>query len=231
MLPENRAFLIRGDDGQDYGPVDLRELREWVQENRAGLGTIVCLDELGATWHPWQTYPELVALVAEVQGTASMPPPPPPPPGTVGTALWRRILAWVTDVMLMSILFIPIMSIVKLFLPMDVIIQTMMSPTLLQDATPQTLHDVTMFELIANACLVFYLAGFYALHGRTPAMTILGMRVVDQVGQRPTLSKSILRALTLVLSVNLLFPLVYVFFNPQRRAFHDFIAGTYVVNA
>jgi uncharacterized RDD family membrane protein YckC len=36
----------------------------------------------------------------------------------------------------------------------------------------------------------------------------------------------------LIVSIGLLFiPFVYVFLNPQRRAFHDFIAETCVVEA
>jgi uncharacterized RDD family membrane protein YckC len=44
--------------------------------------------------------------------------------------------------------------------------------------------------------------------------------------------KSFLRALVLIFSMSLFFiPFAYAFFNPQRRALHDFIAGTYVVEA
>ena len=64
--PPPPAFIVRGDDGEEYGPVDLAELREWVRENRAGLGTVVRPDRPDASWQPWQNYPELVALLAAV---------------------------------------------------------------------------------------------------------------------------------------------------------------------
>ena len=73
MLPENRLFWIRGDDDKEYGPVNLEELREWVRENRAGLGTFVRTDQPDAPWQHWQQYPELVALLAEVQAAAKTP--------------------------------------------------------------------------------------------------------------------------------------------------------------
>ena len=96
----------------------------------------------------------------------------------------------------------------------------------------ETFHQVIAFEIVANACLVLYLAGFHAAHGQTPAKAVLRLRVVDQNGQKPTLLKSLLRAVMLIFSINLFFfPLTYAFFNPQRRTFHDFVAGTYVVEA
>ena len=73
MLPENPTFFVRGEDGVEYGPVDLAELREWVAENRAGIGTEVKRDEPGSIWEPWQNFPELVALLAEVNVTEGEP--------------------------------------------------------------------------------------------------------------------------------------------------------------
>ena len=99
MLPEKHSFWIRGEDGQEYGPVDLDELRDWVQENRAGLGTEVRLDEPGAPWNPWQNYPELVALLAEVHVTS----PVPGQPGLVIARLGRRMAAFALDLVLISI--------------------------------------------------------------------------------------------------------------------------------
>src|SRR5258708_23712119 len=96
MLPENKSFMVRGDDGLEYGPVDLDELREWVRENRAGLGTDVRLDETGTSWHPWQSYPELVALLAEARATA----PVPGMPGLVIAPMGRRIVAFALDLFL-----------------------------------------------------------------------------------------------------------------------------------
>jgi uncharacterized RDD family membrane protein YckC len=229
MLPENRAFFIRGDDGQEYGPVERDELREWVQENRAGLGTAVRRDEPGSAWNPWQNYPELVALLAEVQGTGSV---LVGPPGMVIAPIWRRVVAWFMDLILLSFLFFPIKGVLDHFLPTDAILQAAMSASALQTMSPELLHQVLAFELITNACLILYLTGFHAAHGKTPAKAILRIRVVDQNGQKPTLLKALIRAVGLICSINLFFiPLMYAFFNPQKRTAHDFIAGTYVVNA
>ena len=108
MSLEKREFLIRGEDGKEYGPAGLEELREWVRENRAGMGSFVRLDESGAIWEPWQHYPELVALAAEAQATG-------PTPGAAGLTiapLTRRVLAGVADVILSYILALPIIVVV-----------------------------------------------------------------------------------------------------------------------
>jgi uncharacterized RDD family membrane protein YckC len=228
MLPENPSFFIRGDDGQEYGPVELGELRGWVQENRAGLGTEVRRDEFGATWHPWQNYPELVALLAEIYVTH----PVTRPPGVVIAPIRRRVVALMADLMLLWILFVPIVSVLELFLPMDAIAQAAMNPSALQHLPPETLHQILAFQMLSNGVLALYLTGFLAAHGQTPGKAIMRLRVVGENGQKPPLVNAFLRSVVLIFSIHLLFlPLIYAFFNPQRRALHDFIAGTYVVEA
>lgn len=229
MSLEYRAFVIRGDDGQEYGPVDREELRDWVRENRAGLGTVVRLDEPGAAWRPWQDYPELVALLAEVHVTT----PIPGQPGLLIAPLGRRVLAFMVDITLGRILASPIIYVIMfLHVPdwQEQIFQTLRHP---QNALPQPfLFYMIICSLISDAVLAFYMAGFHAAHGRTPGKSILRLKVVDQNGRKPAFVKSFLRALALIFSLNFYgIPLAYAFFNPQRRTFHDFVAGTYVVKA
>lgn len=239
MLPENRSFLIRGDDGLEYGPVDLDELRDWVQENRAGLGTEVRRDEPDAPWHPWQNYPELVALLAEVHVTS----PVPGQPGLVIAPMGRRVLAFALDLVLISIpILIIFYTTVLIFFP-DWIVRDVVSvnqfvldaeagnqhPYNPPDPPP---HALAIAELMRVCILALYFTGFHAAHGRTPGKSIMRLRVVGQTGQKPPVVKSFLRALVLIVSMSLLFiPFAYVFLNPQRRAFHDLVAETYVVEA
>ena len=220
MLPENRAFWVRGDDGHEYGPVDLEELREWVRENRAGLGTVVRSDEPGAPWQPWQHYPELVALLAEVQVTS----PVPGQPGLVIAPVWRRLVAWMMDIMLLSILLDHV-------IPMNDIMQATTNPATLQSLPTPVLYQIAAFVIIENACVVLYFTIWHAGFGRTPAKALLQIRVVDPNGRKPTVTKAFLRALALIFSMNLLFPFIYTFLNPQRRTLHDLAADTCVVVA
>ncbi len=231
MLPENRAFFIRGDDGEDYGPVGLQELREWVQENRAGLGSSVRADEPGSTWQPWQEHPELVALLAEARVTS----PVPGLPGLVIAPLGRRVLALLLDLVFNMILVVPIIAVTLLVCVPDWFIQFTVASALEQTPLPSPpLNFKIAVDTISNLMLVLYFTGFLAAHGQTPAKSLLHLRVVDQNGQKPGLLKSFIRGLGLVISLFFPFGLIsfgYACFNPQRRAFHDLIAGTYVVNA
>jgi uncharacterized RDD family membrane protein YckC len=226
MLPENRSFMVRGEDGQEYGPVDLEELREWVQENRAGLGTDVRLDEPGAIWQSWQTYPELIALLAEAAATGS------PPPAIAVAPIRRRIVALMADLLCLWLLFIPIVSVMELFLPLDALSQVSMNPAALQALPEATLNQILGFQLTCDGIVVLYLTGFVTAHGQTPGKGMMRLRVVMENGQKPTLLCAFVRSVVWIISTGFLFiPFATAFFNPQRRALHDYLAGTYVVEA
>jgi uncharacterized RDD family membrane protein YckC len=235
MEPENRSFLIRGEDGLEYGPVDLDELRDWVEENRAGLGTDVRLDEPGASWHPWQTYPELVALLAEVNVTS----PALGVPGMTIAPMGRRVAAFALDLILIILLYLPTVVVVTVIYMPDLCARYIQYIQYVQDSpqlpiTPLEipLSQQLIFNMIFNLILTLYVTGFLVAHGQTPAKALLRLRVVDQFGEKPSPVRAFLRALVLIFSMNLLFiPLTYAFFNPQRRTLHDFVAGTYVVEA
>jgi uncharacterized RDD family membrane protein YckC len=229
MLPENRSFFIRGDDGEEYGPVDLAELRDWVRENRAGIGTEVRRDQPDGTWNSWQTYPELIALLAEVAVTTAV-------PGAPGLALapfGRRVLAFGLDMILISVpLMIICLTLALAFAP-DLYVQAFMQSSEHPFQPMELPDDANLIaDLIYDTLLALYFAGFLAAHGQTPGKAVFRLRVVDQAGQKPGVGKCLVRALILVLSTGFLFiPIAYAFFNPQRRALHDYIAGTYVVEA
>jgi uncharacterized RDD family membrane protein YckC len=230
MLPENPTFLVRGDDGVEYGPVDLTELREWVAENRAGIGTEVKRFEPGAAWHPWQDFPELVALLAEVHATGDG-------SAVVGLIIapaWRRVLAFMLDLFLASLLSTPLVYLVEAYSGISNIelhyLLAIMQPD--APAPPDIFFYGNLCNIISLLTLVLYYAGFIAAHGRTPAKSIFRLRVVTLDGEKPYFVKSLVRAIVLALSANMLFlPMIPALFNPQRRTLHDLIAGTYVVEA
>ena len=228
MLSEERVFMIRGDDGEEYGPVEMKELREWVQENRAGLGTTVRLDEPNARWHPWQYYPELVALLAEVHASSLI-----PGLSAVTVApMGRRVLAFITDMILATFLYTPIFRVLtQVYMP-DWDEQVLALLNHFQAPSPQFAHEIFISNTLFDSILLLYMLGFHAAHGRTPGKSIMRLKVVDEAGQKPGFVKSLFRALIMIISLSFYgLPLAYAFFNPQRRTLHDFLAGTYVVEA
>ena len=229
----NDTYLVRGEDGAEYGPVALPELREWVGENRVGLGTEVRLDMPDGVWRPWQFYPELVALLAEVRVTGL-------PAGVpVLAPMGRRAAAFLLDLIMSFILVIVLWLMIYWLLPADLILRMFLyTHAVLQGLTPPAQPTLPRwFEIWANVIFlgvpILYYAGFHAAHGRTPAKSICRLKVTDAQGRRPTLAKALVRALIFVVCVYFFYgiPLLYAFFHPQRRGLHDLAAGTYVVEA
>ncbi len=75
-----------------------------------------------------------------------------------------------------------------------------------------------------------YLPWFWARGGQTPAMSFLGMRVarsdtLGDIGFRV----AIVRFVALVVSVVSVVGILWTFFDPRRRGWHDIVAGTVVI--
>ncbi len=85
--------------------------------------------------------------------------------------------------------------------------------------------------LILSAILFFlYFFVFHLARGQTPGKQLLRLRVIDAYGGRPGFWRTLLRTFGYVLSA-LLFSLgfLWIGFDRERRALHDWLAGTYVV--
>jgi uncharacterized RDD family membrane protein YckC len=189
----------------------------------------------------WQTYPELVVLLAEAH--AAGPAPAPGQASLVIAPLGRRMIAFALDLVLISIpTLIICYTMVLIFFPDWVVRDVVSFNQFMLDVESGNqrpfnppdppLHAGVIAELIRDFMLALYFTGFLAAHGQTPAKALFRLRVVDQSGQKPNLLKSFLRALTLIVSMSLFFiPFIYVFLNPQRRALHDLVADTCVVDA
>ncbi len=83
------------------------------------------------------------------------------------------------------------------------------------------------------ALVLAYFVLFTGLRGQTPGKMLLGIRVVDERGALPGLRRAIMREIigklisSTILYIGFLAPL----WDRQRQAWHDKIAGTYVVPA
>ena len=92
-------------------------------------------------------------------------------------------------------------------------------------------YDTTPFALLALAVWQFtYFAYCWTLSGKTPAMALLGLRVVRGDGRDLGRRSAAVRTLALPLGA-LLFGLGYIgiIFGRRRRALHDVIADSAVV--
>jgi uncharacterized RDD family membrane protein YckC len=238
--PPPAAFIVRGDDGEEYGPADLAELREWVHENRAGLGTVVRPDQPGGAWQPWQNYPELVALLAEAQAGGATP----APAAMIVAPLGRRLLAFLLDLVMAYLLLLPVILVTWIAVSPDSFVKINVATQLFLyqgqpfQYTPPAGVSV-LLQLIFCLGITLYMGGFHWAHGQTPAKTLFRLRVVDLNGHKPGAARAFLRGLVMAVMLILLnffpllvlLPLFYVCLNPQRRGLHDLATGTCVVEA
>jgi len=75
-----------------------------------------------------------------------------------------------------------------------------------------------------------YFVAFWSITGATPGLALMRLRVVTAAGAPPSVPRSIVRFVGLILAIiPLLAGFVPVFFDKRRRALQDFMAGTVVV--
>ena len=65
-------YTIIGGDGNEYGPIALEQIQQWIAQGRANGQTQV--QKEGGTFQPLSSHPELAALLPGASGAASAPP-------------------------------------------------------------------------------------------------------------------------------------------------------------
>jgi TM2 domain-containing membrane protein YozV len=71
-------YKFIGADGQQYGPVNIDQLRLWLAENRLRAETLV-QEESSLDWKPLHTFPELASELKSIPPTITPPGTIPPP--------------------------------------------------------------------------------------------------------------------------------------------------------
>jgi uncharacterized RDD family membrane protein YckC len=78
--------------------------------------------------------------------------------------------------------------------------------------------------------VAIYFIGFWSAAGQTPGMYVMRLRVCGPSGKAPTILRSCVRLVGLVLAIIPLFAgFIPALFDSRRRALQDFLAGTAVV--
>jgi hypothetical protein len=88
-------YTVVGEDGKEYGPMDLETLRDMVLDERVGAETRVW-DSTTTDWHEAQQIEELGEFFPEAAEQAEIPVPPPLPAETAppGTSSWALASMW-----------------------------------------------------------------------------------------------------------------------------------------
>ncbi|MEZ4401090.1 MAG: RDD family protein [Kofleriaceae bacterium] len=77
---------------------------------------------------------------------------------------------------------------------------------------------------------VIYLLVFQATVGQTLGMRVLGLRIIDVYGERPSVAKAGLRTAGYLANLaTLSLGFLWIGFDAEKRGLHDWIAGTYVI--
>lgn len=87
-------------------------------------------------------------------------------------------------------------------------------------------------SLVALIFIILYHSLFITILGQTPGKLLLGLRVLTMDGRQVRFWRALLRTVAYMLSMLVFFlGFLWVLVDDERQAWHDKIAGTYVVYA
>jgi uncharacterized RDD family membrane protein YckC len=217
-------YFVKGDDGEEYGPVTMKELGQWVKENRAGRGTLVKQGEAGP-WERWEERVELLALEEALQVPGLFP----NRTDVVLAKLYQRMLAYGVDLFL---ILLPIIVTLMFFLQnrLGMTEQEMVTAIEAMRVNPQDNILAITTQIIFIGAQLIYFTFYHGKYGATPGKRLLGLRILNEQGAVPGYPVALLRTFASLASEIYLFVghLVAVF-NRRNKTLHDFIARTVVV--
>jgi uncharacterized RDD family membrane protein YckC len=143
---------------------------------------------------------------------------------------WRRALAGLIDGLILLVLFLVLDVLVSLVLRQPLPRLSQLGPDYLVDVALSgdalALTGLTVLGIVGF--LYFFI--FHATRGQTPGKRLVGARVVDGYGERPSLGRAFLRTLLYLPSALLLaLGFLWIGFDREKRGLHDRIADTYVI--
>jgi uncharacterized RDD family membrane protein YckC len=143
---------------------------------------------------------------------------------------WHRAAAGTVDGVLLIAFFLLLDIMVSLLLRHPLPRLRQIGPDYLVDvAVNGDALAVTGLALLAILGFLYFFI-FQALKGRTPGKQLLGLRVIDGYGQRPSLGRALLRtAAYLPSALLLLLGFLWIGFDREKRGLHDWVADTYVI--
>lgn len=135
-------------------------------------------------------------------------------------SLWRRVGAWMTD-----LLFVSVLVLVLLFLAVEFVAPKNLT-------TLQQLMVIAVPAAILTGLIAFVYTALFAFlwDGRTPGRRMMGIHLVDATGQAPSALRSLIRAaLSLVSFALFLSGFWLALFDRHGQTLHDKLTRTFVV--
>jgi len=132
-----------------------------------------------------------------------------------------RLLAYTIDILVIVVTLVFIVWLVET-------VSRMFQLAVLQDFAAIIQIIITSVAIIFIAAIYFIF--FWTLTGQTPGKMLLGVRVVNREGQEITFWQAVRRYIGYYISAFALYiGFIWVLFDNQRQAWHDKLAGTYVI--
>jgi uncharacterized RDD family membrane protein YckC len=216
-------YKIIGGDGVEYGPATLDELRSWILDGRVASMTRVWRSDLAA-WSSADRYtelrPDLARLHAATLATSLRP-----------CGFWARLAAYIIDRFVLMALFVAVWT--PIAAPRHWTV-----PEFPQELTTA---NIQQFREEMGACMDHALPILYPIFllydvlltgrfGATLGKMAIGAKIILVDGSPITYRRALLRWLgARVSDFCLFFGYFMILTNPEKRALHDWLAGTRVV--
>lgn len=213
-IPSETLYWIRGEDREEYGPVTLTDLKEWVAEDRAGNGCWV-RKEVG-DWAIWESYPELLELSSTEE--------------FLQATFISRFLAFLIDYSLL--LFVISFAMVYAWGDFDVFQKDVVSiEEMLKRLQSPFYAEMSLYmKLIMEGAHILYFGWFLGRPFQTLGKKIMGIRVVDAEGRALNRRRGWMRGIASVISLQFFWAGYWIaIFNPGLRTLHDWLVQTRVV--
>jgi uncharacterized RDD family membrane protein YckC len=155
----------------------------------------------------------------------------------------RRLIATTIDLVILMLLSIPLTSLLRWLLfagtnPFDEISQLAAGSILTITELVQILHQngILYKHIIYHGSsivlLYLYMIVSWKLWAASPGKYIVGAKIIREDGAPPSLWQYHLRLFGYIPSALFLFlGFFWIYFNKQRKAWHDYIANTFVVRS
>lgn len=151
-------------------------------------------------------------------------------------SLWKRVAAFGVDMLILVGLYSTLIDIINNVLRLPVKNSPILERGLSLVIDPYVEEHLLELILLYSSSKLIVIFPYFALmessrRQGTIGKMLLGIRVVDRDGQRLSLSRACARTAGKLLSGILLIGYVVALFTKQRRALHDLLADTLVVNS
>lgn len=143
---------------------------------------------------------------------------------------WRRLLSGIFDLLILSpVLFLFFWGLCGFFRAPFPKTKEFSPDLLISYLIDQRLVGKAFFFLAISILFLYYFL-FHALLGSSIGERLMKMNVIDSYGERPSFFRTLLRTLGMGISLILAGAgFLWIAFDREGRAFHDWIGGTYMV--